>query len=122
MSLLSRFTGARSPQPAKASPPGRTAERAYPGVEIIPLKGACCDAVRALAGQRLLARDAPMLPLRECDQTACGCRYQRFPDRRTDVRRDTDLGLGTASAILRQAGKSRRGNTKDRRGAGKPAK
>lgn len=56
----------------------------YPAVAIIPCAGACAAAV-AVAGRRLLAAEAPLLPLRDCTMLArCQCRYRKFPDRRDE--------------------------------------
>ena len=53
-----------------------------------------CEAVRELAGKRFLSEDAPRLPLDECQCVPdCRCVYRHFSDRRTDVRRDVDMGL-----------------------------
>ncbi|MFQ5756979.1 MAG: hypothetical protein ACE5H7_12950 [Acidiferrobacterales bacterium] len=42
-----------------------------------------CEAVRQLAEKRLLSKEAPPLPLRECTAEHCGCRYVPHPDRRS---------------------------------------
>lgn len=35
-----------------------------------------------------------MLPLSDCDNPAgCRCKYQHYDDRRTDARRESDIGL-----------------------------
>lgn len=45
--------------------------------------GECCDAGKALAGRRILAADAPRLPLEDCTRpTDCRCRFTKFADRR----------------------------------------
>ena len=54
----------------------------------IACAGRCCAAVKALAGQRFLASNAPSLPLPSCtlgDQ--CKCKFQKHDDRRDDERR-----------------------------------
>lgn len=108
MSIFSRLSR-RAPRNESTGNGGELRkECAYGGVEIVFREGACCAAVRALAGQRILAGDAPVLPLKDCDKAVCCCKYQRFLDRRTDTRRDADLGFGTAGAIVRQADKCRR--------------
>jgi hypothetical protein len=53
-----------------------------------------CDAARDMVGQRFLSEEAPRLPLDDCDcASRCGCVYRHFSDRRTEVRRDADMGL-----------------------------
>ena len=41
-----------------------------------------CDAVKAMQGQRFLVRDAPRLPVPDCDKPNCQCSYVRYNDRR----------------------------------------
>lgn len=48
----------------------------------------CCAAVKALAGQRLLAGSAPSLPLPTCSLAhQCKCCFRKYDDRRDDNRR-----------------------------------
>lgn len=43
----------------------------------------CCLAVKEFAGRKLLAKDAPRLPLPGCsDPRQCKCRFQKHADRR----------------------------------------
>jgi len=95
MGLFSMFSRADEDNPVN-----RSAIRAKPnfefrGVEVIPDANACCKAVGALAGRRLLAGEAPQLPMPDCDQATCECRFQQYSDRRTDLRRDADAGIGS---------------------------
>ena len=65
----------------------------FHGIAIEPGSRAC-EAVRHVAGRRYLSEDAPRLPLDECQCVQdCRCVYRHFSDRRTDVRRDVDMGL-----------------------------
>jgi len=65
----------------------------FHGVEVLPGPGAC-ESVKALAGQRMLSEEAPLLPLADCTNSlACSCHYRHFKDRRTEVRRESDDGL-----------------------------
>ena len=41
-----------------------------------------CKAVEALTGNRYLSKDAPKLPLRDCTEPQCSCRYRHYEDRR----------------------------------------
>ena len=43
-----------------------------------------CEAVTERLGTRYLSKDAPQLPLRECTEPACTCRYRHHDDRRLD--------------------------------------
>ena len=50
--------------------------------------GKCCAAVKALTGQRFLARTAPSLPLPACSLSdQCKCSFQKHDDRRNSDRR-----------------------------------
>jgi len=51
-----------------------------------------CAAAKKLAGERLLAADAAILPLDGCS-AQCRCSYQRYSDRREINRRREDDGL-----------------------------
>ena len=53
-----------------------------------------CPAVQELENVRFLSEDAPMLPLEGCGaRESCRCTYVHFEDRRTDMRREADIGL-----------------------------
>lgn len=53
-----------------------------------------CKAARRLSGHRFLSEEAPILPLETCTCVdACQCVYRHFSDRRTEPRRDADMGL-----------------------------
>lgn len=100
MGLFSMFSRADEDNPVN-----RSAIRAKPnfefrGVEVIPDANACCKAVEALAGRRLLADEAPQLPMPDCDQPTCKCRFHQYSDRRTDLRRDADAGIGSMADMF----------------------
>lgn len=71
----------------------------YRGVQVIVDKNDCCQAALAIADKRFLVEQIPKLPLANCDAAQCGCGYQRFDDRRADVRRASDLGYDMASQL-----------------------
>lgn len=79
---------------AKRSPRGTKSEGGpYQAVRIHTRKDSCGKA-RSLAGQAFLCSQAPMIPLPECKKNvSCRCVYEHIPDRRTDARRDSDVGL-----------------------------
>jgi hypothetical protein len=52
-----------------------------------------CAAARALGDRRFLSRDAPVLPLKDCDSAECTCRYEHFEDRRKGPRRAREMGV-----------------------------
>ena len=51
-------------------------------------RGEPCRAARAMAGRRLLSREAPSLPLPGCTSASCRCSYIHYDDRRVDDRRE----------------------------------
>lgn len=66
----------------------------YPAVAIISTR-ARCAASKKMEGQRLLAAEAPLLPLKNCTSPEqCACSYQKFSDRRKD---DEDRRFGAFS-------------------------
>ncbi len=78
----------------------------YRGVQVHGIGADCCEAVQAIAGQRFLSDEVPMLPLGGCDATHCRCSYQLFDDRRTDVRRASDDTFDIASQLYEQNNRS----------------
>ena len=84
----------------------RTPTQPFAGVEIRCGKNACSDA-RRLIGEKLLATNAPVLPLSHCSAATCECRYRKIDDRREETRRGSDIGLESliyAAAERRIAG------------------
>ena len=70
--------------------------KSWRAVSVIPA-GTACEAALQLRGRRFLTRDAPRLPLPQCDrQNQCQCKYQHLPDRRGGPRREDDSGFGSA--------------------------
>lgn len=58
-----------------------------------------CHAIRKYAGLRLLSGEAPALPLPDCDQRDCSCRFEHYTDRRSgDNRRDRVVAIGRMSS------------------------
>ena len=48
-----------------------------------------CAAAAALKDKKILSAEAPMLPLKECDNPGdCRCVYKHFDDRRQGTRRE----------------------------------
>ena len=69
-----------------------------------------CAAARACKGKRFLSKDAPWLPLAECDATRCPCKYRHFADRRGPPRRHDEKG---AAPTVKKEGNRR--STRGRR-------
>ena len=80
--------------PSRSKTPIRTARKLFHGVSIHADGLGACEAARSLEKVRFLADEAPMLPLSDCSNPAgCRCKYQHYDDRRTEARRESDVGL-----------------------------
>ena len=84
-----RFSSARAAPSSQRQRVG-TADR-FGAVELIAGASSCASA-KELAGERILAAEAPVLPLDGC-KARCRCAYQRYTDRRDINRRRGDDGL-----------------------------
>ena len=51
-----------------------------------------CDYANILAGKVFLAREAPPLPLANCAETECRCKYIHLQDRRSGTDRRVEVG------------------------------
>jgi hypothetical protein len=80
--------GEPAPKPAPVKKPAN----AWHAVSIAPGPHTCM-AARKLEGHRFLSRDAPPLPLKNCDSKECTCRYEHFDDRRKGPRRAREMGV-----------------------------
>ncbi len=80
-------------KPREQRAPGRAVRHLFHGIAVEPGDTAC-EAVKQITGHRFLSEDAPRLPLDQCQCVQdCRCVYRHFSDRRTQVRRDADMGL-----------------------------
>lgn len=70
----------------------RRAGKPFHSVSILPGMPSCA-AAQGLSKKRFLSREAPILPLKACDQGKCNCRYAHHEDRRKGPRRATELGI-----------------------------
>ena len=91
----------------------------YHSVSIGPAKNGCTSAKRHV-NQRFLAREAPRLPLPDCDALVCHCRYSHFDDRREEDRRNSHalrrgLSSGPSNTEYR-SGSDRRRSRKNKSG------
>ena len=65
----------------------------------IKMDASPCHAIREYDGRRLLSNEAPMLPLPDCDQSDCSCRFEHYADRRAgDKRRDDVVTIARISS------------------------
>jgi len=99
MGFFSKLNGKPAVVSKTTSSQHETAANDYRGVEVISSQSECCEAAKAIAGQRFLSDELPMLPLRDCDVAECQCTYKRFEDRRSDIRRASDLSYDMASQL-----------------------
>jgi len=97
MGWLAKLTGT-SGTDDHSEPKPEPASR-YRGVQVVANADGCCRAVDAIAGQRYLPQQVPKLPLEGCDFANCQCTYQLFNDRRTDLRRASDISYDIASEL-----------------------
>lgn len=95
-------TGSVAPKQVQARELGRfRAVAIRPGLE-------CCKASEALAGKRMLGREAPLLPLPDCDRPQCQCTYVHFSDRRAGEDRRSAFGTFGGFGPGAQPGDERR--------------
>ncbi len=111
MGLLAILTG-RSGTRDESTQETANASR-YRGVQVVANPDSCCAAVKAVAGKRFLADEVPRLPLENCDSANCRCSFELFDDRRTDLRRASDVGYDIASEL--RTGDNRRSDAVGRR-------
>ena len=81
--------GSRSPAKETKAATGKPSYHAVSIASGFP----SCAAVHELEGRRFLAKEAPTIPLRNCDQSECECGYKHHKDRRAAMRRDDDFGI-----------------------------
>ncbi len=67
-----------------------------------------CLHAKALQGRRYLAREAPALPLKNCDADACNCRFVHHEDRRSGKDRRSPFGSGGMGAVTGRFEQERR--------------
>jgi hypothetical protein len=100
--LLSRLRGSEPTPPPAVRAPARPfqAISIYRGVD-------ACELARRSSERRVLAKDAPKLPLPGCTMSeTCECRYIKHGDRRAEPRRLVDFGASPDLTLF--DGKERR--------------
>lgn len=73
----------RRPRAARGPERSRAAEFSGDTYHALSVDGSCQSA-RKLAGHRFLVREAPSLPLRDCDFPSCKCKLVHHDDRRRE--------------------------------------
>ena len=101
-------TTVRTNTSSTANREAQTPMGAYRCTSIVFEKSACA-AVKAIGNKRFLAvdRNTPMLPLPECDQSKCNCKYMRHDDRRED-NDDRRWSAALQTAMYEEGGKQDR--------------
>lgn len=113
--LTRHLFGSRDTEP-KAKPKARrkaqtSSPNSYHAVSVHFSRNNACEAVAKLGDTRLLASQAPTLPLPGCTNSRCKCIFVHHRDRRSGPRRDADVGVGGA----KYAEEDRRGRRPGRR-------
>lgn len=72
-----------------------------------------CKAIRKMVDKPFQTYEAPKLPLKECDNISCRCRYYGLPDLRENERRDA--APDRREQIRYEPTKTNRRSTEDRR-------
>lgn len=93
---------------------GQIGGNPYQAAEIECDAKCACDAVKRVAGRRLLVRDVPAIPLPDCDVTDCKCTYVRYKDRRLWSAERRSYYNRQTELYRKGDGEDRR-NTQDRR-------
>jgi hypothetical protein len=107
---------AKIARPAKTRKTKVTAEKNaknFPGVSI-KLCAHACDAAKELEKHRFLSREAPLLPLADCNQLNCACKYVHHNDRR-DVNEDRRHAYSMKTELYDTTGNENRRDKKERR-------
>ncbi|QYJ85462.1 hypothetical protein K0I73_14830 [Shewanella mesophila] len=114
-STISEQAPIASEQESKSDQNARAGLRSYHSVEIVNESGMCASA-KGLKGKRYLSQDAPKIPLPNCENKECNCRYIHYEDRRK-YNEDRRLDFGVTQELFGVFGeKNRRGtNRKGRR-------
>jgi hypothetical protein len=111
--LRRRAAGRQEQQPPA---PKKAENTAFHAVSIKFGQGACA-AAKATSGQRFLAKEAPPLPLPDCDAGLCECHYRHHKDRRAGSDRRSPFGSGGLSGASGRYDKERRERPDRRKGA-----
>ena len=76
-----------------------------------------CDAAKAMTGRRFLSSAAPRLPLPECNQLECRCKFVSYNDRRAGRDRRSPFAGGRTTGATGSYEKERREQSDRRKDA-----
>lgn len=96
----------------RATKPGTDTTGRYAAKSFYPCLEAC-PAAWKLQDEKFLAGEVPALPLADCNQRNCDCRYLDHDDRRSGE--DQRDGWGQFGGFVPHAGTDKRRTTRDRR-------
>lgn len=113
MGILAKITGKSLALKQASSKLKSTA--LYRGVQITPGIEGCCSEAKEATSHRYLSHEIPRLPFASCDFVNCLCTYELFDDRRSDLRRASDIGFDITSSLRTDVDLRR--ETSDRRKA-----
>jgi hypothetical protein len=82
---------------------------------LIEFEDCACDAVKELAGKRLLVSEIPKIPVPDCTSPNCKCTYVRYRDRRSEYNDRRSFTVMRGSNLYTQTGNKERRRTEDRR-------
>ena len=95
--VLHRRNDQREPVSKRQALPSTGPDTSYHAVSIQFEKWAC-RAAKEYEGRRLLAAEAPKLPLPDCDAAECRCHFVHYEDRRSGRDRRSPFGSGGVAA------------------------
>lgn len=73
----------------------------------VVIEGTGCQYVKSLENKRFLSKDAPRLPLKNCEMTGCNCHYSHHQDRR-DINNDRRIDYGMTHDLFGAFGEENR--------------
>ena len=88
---------------------GKSSGPSFAGVSVVAA-GSSCAAAQALRNKRFLSREAPRLPLKDCDTPGqCQCVYKKHDDRGAKPRRASERGTPDKTvAVNKRLGRGHR--------------
>lgn len=116
--FLVRRKGAKPEEHSNAARPVKAGPTTKFHAVSIKVGPSVCSAAQSLDGKRFLSNAAPRIPLPDCDEPECECRFEHYGDRREmdpdDRRNPYRAGIagetGTHQVEQRQGPQDRRGN------------
>ncbi len=106
--FIRRSGPAPEKRPAAARPAKASSTTAFHAVSI-KFASSACSAAKSLEGKRFLSSAAPRIPLPDCDELECKCRFVHYSDRREDDDRRNPYRAGIAGETGKHAQEQRQG-------------